>query len=118
MVLGEKMANNLQILVSGCSTVVEHMPHHLKVKGLSSTTSGANGNAKMAGRGECRFVLFAFNCKVSFYFILFNAKGSFPCSFLQRNLALRFRTYKLALDPTNAPALKRKSHAFSGANES
>ncbi len=41
------MANNFQILVNGCSTVVEHMPHHLKVKGLSPRLVSGTGRGKM-----------------------------------------------------------------------
>ncbi len=66
---GKQFANG-----TGCSTVVEHLPHHLKV-GLSSTTSGANGNAKMAGRGNADLYFLHLIAKYLFYFILFNAKG-------------------------------------------
>ncbi len=46
--MGERKLHNFQILANGCSTVVEHMPHHLKVKVLSPRPVSGTGSEKMA----------------------------------------------------------------------
>ncbi len=45
----DKVAKSLKrvLVSSGCSTVVDHLPHHLKVKGLSQATTAGTGRRPM-----------------------------------------------------------------------